>query len=89
MVKLRKIQEYCCGLRAVPKEGEKGKGKRGRTSLGALGFDDREGLAEKEFGTEVSRCLLRVLGVKKAEGAGDRILKFLGTFLRTAAEKGE
>ena len=90
VVKLRKIQEYCCGLRVVPKEGEQGKkGKRGRTSLGALGFDDREGVAEKEFNVEVSRCLLRVLGVKKAEGAGDRVVKFLGTFLRTATEKGE
>ncbi|KAL1959922.1 hypothetical protein VTO42DRAFT_590 [Malbranchea cinnamomea] len=82
VVKLRKIQEYCCGLR-VPKE----KGKKGRTSLGALGFDDREGVAEKEFNVEISRCLLRVLGVKKAEVAGDRVMKFLGMFLRTATEK--
>lgn len=94
MVRLRKIQEYCCGLRVVPPKddgdgtGKKG-GRRARTSLGALGFDDREGLAEKEFSVEVSRCLLRVLGVKKAEGAGDRVVKFLGTFLRTATEKGE
>lgn len=86
VVKLRKLQEYCCGLRAPEESGKNG--KKGRKSLGGLGFDDREGVAEKEFNAEISRCLLRVLGIKKAEGAGDRVVKFLGTFLKTATEKG-
>jgi condensin complex subunit 3 len=84
VVRLRKIQEYCCGLRAPAQ-----KGKKGRTSLGGLGFDDPEGVAEKEFNAEISRCVLRVLVLKKAEGAGDRVVKFLGTFLKAATDKGK
>jgi condensin complex subunit 3 len=83
VVRLRKIQEYCCGLRTPAQ-----KGKKGRTSLGGLGFDDPEGVAEKEFDAEISRCVLRVLVLKKAEGAGDRVVKFLGTFLKAATDKG-
>lgn len=84
VVKLRKIQETCCGLRA-----QKSKGKEGNEHEAVEGgLENRDGSAEKEFNTEVARCLLRVLGVKKAEGAGDRVIKFLGTFLKTATDKG-
>ncbi|EGC46889.1 nuclear condensin complex subunit 3 [Histoplasma capsulatum var. duboisii H88] len=84
VVRLRKIQEGCCGLRQ-----EKAKGKRNRAHEESINdsFTDGDGVAEKEFNIEVSRCMLRVLGVKKAEGAGDRVIKFLGTFLRVATEK--
>lgn len=90
VVKLRKIQEVCCGLRS-----QKGKGKGGDDDVGGeysnieSGLDNREGIAEKEINMEITRCILRVLGVKKAEGAGDRVIKFLGTFLKTATDKGK
>ena len=44
---------------------------------------------EVEFNEEVSRCSLRILPVKKSEPAGDRVLKFLGLFLKHAAEAGK
>ncbi|GAB7347036.1 hypothetical protein MBLNU459_g3180t1 [Dothideomycetes sp. NU459] len=43
---------------------------------------------EEEFNAEVGRCVLRVLSVKRSETVGDRIVKFLGLFLRVASEKG-
>ncbi|PGG98063.1 hypothetical protein AJ79_08995 [Helicocarpus griseus UAMH5409] len=85
VVRLRKIQEGCCGLRQDNGKGKKG-GQHHDESLDDT-FGDGGSLAEKEFNIEVSRCMLRVLGVKKAEGAGDRVIKFLGTFLRMASEK--
>ena len=33
--------------------------------------------------------MIRLVGVKKSEGVGDRIVRFLGLFLRHASEKGE
>ncbi|KAH0165821.1 ARM repeat-containing protein, partial [Aureobasidium melanogenum] len=42
---------------------------------------------EDDFNTEVVRCVLRVLPIKKSETVGDRIVKFLGIFLRVASEK--
>ena len=70
---MRKIQEECCYEPAQPT-------KKGRQ------HDD---FGEEDFNQEVSRCMLRVLGVKKSEGAGDRIIRFLGLFLRHASEKGK
>lgn len=43
---------------------------------------------EDDFHVEVARCVIRLMGVKKSEGAGDRIIKFLGLFLHHATEKG-
>jgi condensin complex subunit 3 len=42
---------------------------------------------EADFNAEVERCVLRVMGVRKAEAAGDRVVRFLGLFLKTASEK--
>ncbi|KAF2728237.1 hypothetical protein EJ04DRAFT_556889 [Polyplosphaeria fusca] len=42
---------------------------------------------EGDFNNEVARCVLRVLGVKKSEPVGDRIIRFLGVFLKHAIEK--
>ncbi|MCJ1473556.1 hypothetical protein MMC13_002207 [Lambiella insularis] len=42
---------------------------------------------ENDFNVEVARCVLRLVGVKKSETVGDRILRFLGLFLRHASEK--
>ena len=50
--------------------------------------DGIDGFDENDFNAEVARCMIRVLPVKKTEGAGDRIIKFLGQFLRHAGEKG-
>lgn len=87
VVRLRKIQEGCCGLISHPVEGKKGK-KQERDVAGEGVIDD-DGVAEKEFNTEIARCVVRVLGVKKTEGAGDRVIKFLGTFLKAASDKGK
>ena len=43
---------------------------------------------EDDFHVETARCVIRLMGVKKSEGAGDRIVRFLGLFLQHAMEKG-
>ena len=47
-----------------------------------------DGFGEDDFNVEMARCVIRLVGVKKSEGVGDRIVKFLGLFLRHASEKG-
>lgn len=47
----------------------------------------QEDFEEEDFNTEVVRCILRVLPVRKAEPAGDRVVRFLGTYLNTASGK--
>ena len=42
---------------------------------------------EEDFNREVVRCVLRILPVKKSEAVGDRVVRFLGTFLNVAAGK--
>ena len=46
------------------------------------------GFGEDDFNVEIARCVIRLMGVKKSEGVGDRIVRFLGFFLRHASEKG-
>lgn len=46
-----------------------------------------EDFDEDDFNTEVVRCVLRVLPVKKSEPVGDRIVRFLGTYLDVASQK--
>ncbi|KAL8722817.1 MAG: hypothetical protein Q9225_000766 [Loekoesia sp. 1 TL-2023] len=48
---------------------------------------DQEQFGEDDFNVEVARCVIRLMGVKKSEGAGDRIVRFLGLFLRRASDK--
>lgn len=85
IVRLRKLQEISCGI--VQKNKKKGKddGKEEEE----IRLPDEETLPEKEFNVEVSRCMLRILPIKKSEPVGDRILRFLGTFLAHASEKDE
>lgn len=45
-----------------------------------------EDFDENDFAQEVARCVLRILPVKKGEGAGDKIVKFLGLFLKYATD---
>ncbi|KAI4097436.1 MAG: hypothetical protein LQ339_006754 [Xanthoria mediterranea] len=42
---------------------------------------------EDDFNVELARCVIRLMGMKKSEGAGDRIVRFLGMFLRRATDK--
>ncbi|KAK5133895.1 hypothetical protein LTR08_007124 [Meristemomyces frigidus] len=41
----------------------------------------------EDFNREVKRCVVRVLAVRKAEPVGDRIVRFLGTYLNVAGQK--
>ncbi|KAK8153831.1 nuclear condensing complex subunit [Phyllosticta citrichinensis] len=70
-VQLRKIQEACAYEPVNPKKQQ------------ALDED----FDVDDFNNEVGRCLLRVLPVKKSEPVGDRIIKFVGIFLKYAKEK--
>jgi condensin complex subunit 3 len=47
----------------------------------------QEEFEEEDFNREVVRCVLRVLPVRKAEPVGDRVVRFLGTFLKVASQK--
>ena len=69
-VTLRKIQEKCCYEPVRPT---------------AHTDDPSDDPDEDDFHREVVRCVLRVLQIKKAEPAGDRLVRFLGTFLARAA----
>ncbi|KAL8711762.1 MAG: hypothetical protein Q9220_003933 [cf. Caloplaca sp. 1 TL-2023] len=50
---------------------------------------DQEDFGEDDFNVELARCVLRLMNVKKSESVGDRIVRFLGLFLRFASDKGE
>lgn len=71
VINLRKIQEACC---YEPTSNKKSK-------TGAEDFD------EEQFTQEVTRCVLRVMPVKKSESVGERSIRFIGLFLRHANEK--
>ena len=48
-----------------------------------------EDCGENDFNVEMARCAIRLMGVKKSEGVGDRVVKFLGFFLKYASDKGQ
>lgn len=50
------------------------------------GKQDEE-FEEEDFNNEFVRCTLRMMAVKKSEPAGDRVVRFLGTFLNAASQK--
>ncbi|CAN9082392.1 unnamed protein product [Alternaria alternata] len=77
VVNLRKIQEACCF--EPPDTGKKG----GNKNKG----EEQEDFDEEEFNAEVVRCVLRIMCVKKSEPVGDRVIRFLGIFLKHASEK--
>jgi condensin complex subunit 3 len=72
VITLRKIQKACCYESQNPKQR----------------IRQLEEFGEEEFNEEVGRCVLRVLGVKKSEPVGDRVVRFLGVFLQRANEEG-
>ena len=49
---------------------------------------DEEDFDEDDFANEIHRCVTRLLTVKKSEPVGDRLVRFLGLFLKHATEKG-
>jgi condensin complex subunit 3 len=73
-VNLRKIQELCCYETPNP-------------SKHAFA-DDATDYDENDFNQEIGRCVLRILVVKKSEPVGDRLMKFLGFFLKHSSDKG-
>ncbi|RFU33461.1 hypothetical protein B7463_g2854, partial [Scytalidium lignicola] len=70
-ITLRKIQEACCYEPA----------SNNKTKTGAEDFE------EEQFNYEFTRCVLRVMPVKKSETVGERTIRFIGLFLRHANEK--
>lgn len=42
---------------------------------------------EEDFNTEVGRCTLRIMPVKKTESAGEKVVKFIAFFLQHAVAK--
>jgi len=72
VINLRKLQEACC---YEPQTSSKGK------KTGAEEFD------EEQFTQEFVRCVARVMPVKKSESVGERAIRFIGLFLKTANEK--
>lgn len=50
------------------------------------GKQDEE-FEEEDFNNEFVRCTLRMMPVKKSGSAGDRVVRFLGTFLNAASQK--
>jgi len=74
-VTLRKVQELCCYEMPTNAGGKKN-----------MAFD--EDFGEAEFNDEVARCSLRILAVKKSESVGDRLVRFLGLFLKLASDRG-
>ncbi|KAL5340631.1 nuclear condensing complex subunit [Aspergillus crustosus] len=83
VVRLRKIQETCCGISQKTSK----KGSKDAEAHTERLIPGEETIPEKEFNVEVGRCVLRILTIKKTEPVGDRILRFLGNFLTHGSEK--
>jgi condensin complex subunit 3 len=71
VINLRKIQEACCY--------EPSSNKKNMT--GAEDFD------EQQFAHEFTRCVLRVMPVKKSETVGEKVIRFIGSFLQHGTDK--
>lgn len=71
-VTLRKIQEACC---YEP------------TSVKKSATQAESDFDEEDFNAEFTRCVLRVMPVKKSEGVGEKTVRFIGLFLRHSIDK--
>lgn len=80
VIRLRKLQEISCGIAQKKKKGND-------QDQQEVVLPEEETVPEKEFNTEVGRCMLRILPIKKSEPVGDRVIRFFGTFLAHANEK--
>ena len=72
VVGLRKTQEACVY--------ETPAGDKSRTL--------RDAFDEEDFNFEFSRCVLRLMSIRRAEVVGDRLIKFVAAFLKCASDKG-
>ncbi|KAK8117303.1 uncharacterized protein PG998_005584 [Apiospora kogelbergensis] len=77
VVNLRKIHESCC---YEPPARPAGKGSKSQAAE-SIDFE------ETDFNTEFTRCVLRVMPVRKSEGVGEKTIRFVGLFLRHANDK--
>lgn len=75
VINLRKLQGNCCYA------------SNRRNGKGTAGAEDE--VEEATFNEEVGRCVIRLMGAKKSESVGDRVVRFLGLFLTHASEKGK
>ncbi|KAJ5737776.1 uncharacterized protein N7483_002901 [Penicillium malachiteum] len=80
VVRLRKLQEISCGVFQKNKKGKDQEQEK-------IDLPEEETIPEKEFNVEFSRCMLRILTIKKSEPVGDRVIRFMDTFLAHASEK--
>lgn len=71
VITLRKIHETCCYEPTRPN----------KSASADADFD------EADFNNEFTRCVLRVMPVRKSEGVGDKVIRFVGLFLRHANDK--
>ncbi|KAH8668295.1 nuclear condensing complex subunit, partial [Xylariales sp. PMI_506] len=74
VVNLRKLHESCCYEPTRPKK------------IGQA-LDSGDEFDETDFNREFSRCVLRVMPVKKSESVGEKTIRFVGLFLRHASDK--
>lgn len=81
VVRLRKLQEVSCGITPPKKD------KDGRLDPEREVPSGDETFGEQEFNVEITRCILRILPIKKTESVGDRVIRFLCLFLNHASEK--
>ncbi|KAF2964951.1 hypothetical protein GQX73_g8613 [Xylaria multiplex] len=70
-VTLRKIHEACCYEPTRPN----------KQAEAGEDFD------EADFNAEFTRCVFRIMPIKKSESVGDRTIRFIGLFLRHANDK--
>ena len=73
VVSLRKIQEACVDKQPAPQK--------------HMGHDFAQ-YEEIGFQEEFSRCTVRLMTVKKSESVGDRLVRFIGLFLKHAGDQG-
>ena len=73
IVGMRKIQEEC--ICEPPVKGKK--------------VESQVHFVENDFNVEFSRCVIRLMVVKKNEVIGDRLVRFVGLFLSHASKKGK
>ncbi|OAA55580.1 nuclear condensin complex subunit [Niveomyces insectorum RCEF 264] len=78
-VTLRKIQEACCYEPTAVSSNNNNNNK----SSGNVSTE----FHEDDFNTEFVRCVYRTMPVKKSEPVGDKVIRFIGLFLRHAIEK--
>ena len=82
VVTLRKIHETCCYEPTTTRPNKSTTSASTSTpTTTTTDFD------EADFNHEFTRCVLRVMPVKKSEGVGDKVIRFAGLFLRHANDK--